>query len=69
MGRHHRIGVDIKWYDTRVTAWVVRQEVAEAIGNGFQEVWIVAHRGFTDGAYDAADDAEIICELYAEEPL
>ena len=68
MGRH-RIGIDVKWFGTRVTAWVVRQEVAEAVANDFQEVWLVAHRGFTDGAYEAADDAEITCELFTEEPL
>ncbi len=68
MGRHN-IGVDVKWYHERVSAWVVRREVAEAVSNGFDEVWIVSHHGFTDGAYEAADDAEITCELFTEEPL
>jgi hypothetical protein len=58
----------VKWYDKKVTAWVVRQEVAEAVSNGFDEVWIVSHHGFTDGAYAAADDAEIECALFTEDP-
>lgn len=65
----HRIGVDLKWHSTRVDAWTVRQEVAESIANGFAEAWIISHMGFTDGAYAAADDAEITCELFTEAPI
>ena len=54
---------------SRVTAQTVRQEVAEAVANGFDVVIIVSHHGFTDGAHDAADAAEINCWLSSEGPI
>mgnify|MGYP001200534912 CR=1 FL=1 len=54
----HRIGLDVKWYDGRVTKTVVDTEIEEAIDNDCDTLVLVCANGWTSGAENAADDEE-----------
>ncbi len=54
----HRIGLDVKWHDGRVTKTVVDTEIEEAIDNDCDTLVLVCANGWTSGAENAADDEE-----------
>ena len=55
-----RIGLDVKWYTSRVTKTVVNGEIDEAYANDCDTLVIVCANGWTSGADDAAEDEEDI---------
>lgn len=55
-----RIGLDVKWYSSRVTKNVVVDEIEEAHYNNLDALVLVCANGWTSGAENAADDEEDI---------
>ena len=64
----YRIGLDIKWYTSRVTANVVKVEAEEGLDNNCDTVVLVCHNGWTSGAENAADDEERLNMVLAYPP-
>ena len=63
-----RVGLDVKWYSSRVTATVVRDEIEEALYNDCDTVVLVCRNGWTSGAENVADNEERVDVVLAYPP-
>jgi hypothetical protein len=55
----YRIGLDVKWYNSKVGPSVVRSEIEEAHDNDCDTLVLVCKKGWTSGAEKVADEADI----------
>ena len=51
-----RVGLDVKWYQSRVSKTVVVDEIEEAYDNDCDTLVLVCANGWTSGADDAAEE-------------